>query len=121
MNRHPSKFAVLLLLGIPVFSVLHTSGCGARSELWAPQGYGGSDPGCTETTSAAFSAAFGGGIHHVFTECLPRPDGGPCPSNEDAIDLLVPVNCGPIESVECGPIVKPDQCCYDVLEICALT
>lgn len=117
------RAALLALLAFPAAApVLQMMGCGARSEIEAPgSGSGGGGSGCTETQTAAFSAAYGGGIHHIYTECMARPDGGACPTMEEALELLVPVSCSYIEEIHCGPIEKPEQCCYIALEFCAYT
>jgi hypothetical protein len=108
-------------LGLVTAAVLYVVGCGARSELTMPGAGAGGAAGCTETQVAAVSASIGGGIHHVYTECLARPDGGACPSADAALGLLEPQNCPSIEEIECGPIEEPEQCCYVALELCAYT
>jgi hypothetical protein len=96
--------------------------CGARSELWSPAGgAGGRGPTCTDTEVAAVSASIGGGIHHVYTECFGRYDTTSCPVPDEAIHIFTKLHCSSIDQIECGPIVKPNQCCYVALETCALT
>lgn len=110
-----------LLFGLAAAPVLQAVGCGARSELFAPGGGGSGAGSCTRTQTSAVTASFGGGIHHIYTECMLRVEGASCPSEEEALTTLQPENCATIDEIMCGPIEEPDRCCYVALETCALT
>lgn len=116
------KRRVLAVGSIVAVASVVAASCGARTELPAPDvGEGGAGPVCDETEKAAFVATIGGGIHNVFRECFGRFDTPSCPSKEDAINFFASTHCAPIDEVLCGPINLPSECCYMVLEACALT
>lgn len=116
------KGRLLAIASLFAVACLVATACGARTELPAPDvGEGGAGPVCDETEKAAFVATIGGGIHNVFKECFGRFDTTSCPSKEEAIDFLEPTHCFQIDEVQCGPINLPSECCYMVLEACALT
>jgi hypothetical protein len=119
--RRVRVFLGLVLFSLAAAPVLHVMGCGARSELLSPGGGVGGQSGCVETEKAAVTASIGGGIHYIYTECMPRPDGGACPTMDEATESLELANCELLDEILCGPIEKAEQCCYVALEMCALT
>jgi hypothetical protein len=114
---------LIAALSFAASSAFSAAGCGARSDIGAlDYGYGGSDGAlaCVETTTGITTAAIGGAILHQVTECFERPEAGPCPAADEAAGYIDP-GCFQVESVDCGPITKPEACCYIVTEICGLS
>ncbi len=82
-------------------SSVSTTGAGGAG------GAGGAS--CSLTTTGA-----GAGVSQL-TECPEVPAGG-CPNLYDANQIIEPMNCAYLVSVDCGPVPEGDRCCYVVHE-----
>jgi len=70
----------------------------------------GSDAGC-----GLGSTGVGAGQMQL-AECFATPPSG-CPNQYDAVLHIVPsTSCVYLVSVDCGPFITPDGCCYVVTE-----
>ncbi|MFO0619248.1 MAG: ferritin-like domain-containing protein [Polyangiaceae bacterium] len=87
----------------------HVAGSGTGKSVVASSGVG---PSTVAATSVV--ATTGGGCGTGF-ECFVAPPGG-CPAEKDALQYFsVCTNSGcAVESVDSGPMVSGDQCCYAV-------
>jgi hypothetical protein len=122
-----SLLARLLLAAGLAATAIPSTACGKFVVDDGSNGAGGAGGASTSDTGAGVGGSShcglgttgvttGGQNMVQLTECF-SSEGAACPSPYEATAHIIPsASCAYLKSVDCGPVIRGDACCYDVTE-----
>ena len=125
LSRCGARFGVLLALGAALLAgpiacgpnVTDSSGSGANSaNSGGDEGTGTSTSSDTASGGCSLTTTGTGGDLVQTTECFGQTS-ATCPDQYQATMYIIPSNpCAVLQSVNCGPVIQDEQCCFVVTE-----